>query len=40
MEAFLRFFEEMPVWMKAGWIGLCLSVFWILEGYYRLVAFR
>ena len=40
MDAFLLFFEEMPVWMKAGWIAFCLSLFWMLEGYYRLIAFR
>lgn len=34
MDAFLLFFEEMPVWMKAGWIVVCMSFFWILEGYY------
>ncbi len=27
----------MPVWMKAGWVFFVLFVFWILEGYYRLV---
>lgn len=24
----------MPIWMKAGWVFFCLSLFWILEGYY------
>lgn len=37
MQSFLTFFETMPVWMKAGWIFVVLSVFWILEGYYALV---
>ncbi len=27
----------MPVWMKAGWVFIVLTVFWILEGYYKLV---
>jgi len=39
MDAFLLFFEEMPVWMKAGWIFFCLAIFWILEGYYHLFLF-
>lgn len=34
MEAFLYFFESMPLWMKAGWVFFVLGVFWILEGYY------
>ncbi|MDX1542977.1 MAG: sterol desaturase family protein [Christiangramia sp.] len=37
MEAFLSFFEQMPVWQKAVWICLLLGGFWILEGYYALV---
>ncbi len=40
MDAFLNFFETMPTWMKAGWIFLVLSVFWIFEGYYQLVSFQ
>ncbi len=36
MNSFLTFFETMPVWMKAGWIFFVLSLFWILEGYYKL----
>ncbi|NND63048.1 MAG: sterol desaturase family protein [Flavobacteriaceae bacterium] len=36
MEAFLDFFENMPIWMKAGWIFLVMAIFWILEGYYNL----
>ena len=39
MEQFLLFFEQMPVWMKAGWVFFCLGVFWALEGYYRLFSF-
>ncbi|MBW2937285.1 sterol desaturase family protein [Aureisphaera sp. CAU 1614] len=34
MDAFLHFFEVMPVWQKAGWIVFCIALFWILEGYY------
>ncbi|MFC7356184.1 sterol desaturase family protein [Jejudonia soesokkakensis] len=37
MEAFLNFFETMPIWMKAGWVFFVLAIFWILEGYYSLV---
>jgi len=34
MEAFLDFFEKMPVWQKLIWIVSVISFFWILEGYY------
>ncbi|MEZ4778079.1 MAG: sterol desaturase family protein [Flavobacteriaceae bacterium] len=34
MEAFLSFFETMPVWQRLGWVVFCISLFWILEGYY------
>lgn len=37
MQSFLTFFETMPVWMKAAWVFFVLTVFWILEGYYKLV---
>ena len=37
MNSFLTFFETMPVWMKAGWVFFVLTIFWILEGYYKLV---
>lgn len=37
MHSFLNFFETMPVWMKAGWVFFVLIIFWILEGYYKLV---
>ncbi|SDE48689.1 sterol desaturase family protein [Ulvibacter litoralis] len=37
MDSFLAFFEEMPIWMKAGWVFVSLAFFWILEGYYKLV---
>ncbi len=40
MEAFLSFFEQMPVWQKAAWLCLVLGVFWLLEGYYALVKFK
>ncbi|MEP2936533.1 MAG: sterol desaturase family protein [Gilvibacter sp.] len=36
MDQFLTFFEQMPVWQKAGWIFLVLAVFWLLEGHYAL----
>jgi sterol desaturase/sphingolipid hydroxylase (fatty acid hydroxylase superfamily) len=36
MESFLRFFEVMPTWERAVWIIGCMSLFWILEGYYPL----
>ena len=36
MEAFLHFFETMPVWMKAGWVFFVLAFFWVLEGHYNL----
>jgi sterol desaturase/sphingolipid hydroxylase (fatty acid hydroxylase superfamily) len=35
MNAFLLFFEQMPVWQKLGWVIFCIAVFWLLEGYYR-----
>lgn len=34
MSAFLDFFETMPVWQKLGWVVFCISIFWLLEGYY------
>lgn len=37
MNSFLTFFETMPVWMKAGWIFFVITIFWVLEGYYKLV---
>ena len=37
MNSFLTFFETMPVWMKAGWVFFVLTIFWIFEGYYKLV---
>ena len=36
MESFLHFFEVMPTWQRAVWIVGCMSLFWILEGYYPL----
>jgi len=35
MTEFLLFFENMPVWQKLIWVVSCISVFWILEGYYK-----
>lgn len=40
MEAFLDFFENMPIWMKAGWIFFLLAIFWILEGNYGQISFK
>lgn len=40
MDAFLLFFENMPVWQKFAWLSLVLGGFWILEGYYALVKFK
>jgi sterol desaturase/sphingolipid hydroxylase (fatty acid hydroxylase superfamily) len=40
MDNFLNFFEIMPIWMKAGWVLFVLSVFWVLEGHYRLVNLK
>lgn len=40
MEAFLSFFETMPIWMKAGWVFFVLAIFWVLEGYYSLVVLK
>ena len=39
MNAFLDFFEHMPTWQKAGWVFVCLSAGWILEGARPLVRF-
>lgn len=36
MESFLGFFETMPVWQKLGWVIACITLFWMLEGYYGL----
>ena len=40
MDNFLNFFETMPIWMKAGWVLFVLSLFWVLEGHYRLVNLK
>lgn len=40
MEEFLNFFENMPIWMKAGWVVFSLTIFWILEGYYSLFVLK
>jgi len=40
LQNFLLFFENMPVWMKAGWVFFCLAIFWLLEGYYNLFSLR
>lgn len=39
MTLFLGFFETMPVWQKLAWVVLCISLFWILEGYYGQFRF-
>lgn len=36
MQDFLLFFETMPLWMKAFWIVLCISAFWLLENSFSL----
>ncbi len=38
MDAFLLFFEEMPIWIRFAWVVGVLAIFWILEGYYALVT--
>lgn len=40
MQDFLSFFENMPIWMKAGWVFFTLAIFWLLEGYYSLVVHK
>lgn len=40
MEAFLDFFQYMPVWQKAGWVIFCIALFWLLEGYYSKFQLR
>ncbi len=40
MDAFLHFFETMPVWQKLGWVVFCIAVFWVLEGYYNLTTLK
>ena len=37
MDSFLQFFEQMPSWQKLVWVGICLSVSWVLEGSYPLL---
>ena len=37
MQAFLDFFEFMPIWQKLIWVVGVISFFWILEGYYTFV---
>ena len=36
MEAFLNFFETMPVWQRAAWVFICLTFCWVLEGSFPL----
>lgn len=36
MEQFLLFFEDLPVFYKALWIVFCITLFWVLEGYFDL----
>lgn len=40
MEAFLQFFETMTLTYKAGWVVICLTFFWLLEGGIPLFLFR
>ncbi len=39
MQAFLDFFELMPVWQKLVWLISALGFFWILEGAYAFSNF-
>jgi sterol desaturase/sphingolipid hydroxylase (fatty acid hydroxylase superfamily) len=39
MEAFEQFFAVMPLWQKASWVLVCLSIFWLLEGGLPLFLF-
>ena len=36
MENFITFFEELSSAQKLGWIVICMSIFWILEGAFPL----
>ena len=29
----------MPLWMKAGWVVVCIGIFWVLEGNYSQFSF-
>lgn len=40
MQAFLSFFETMPIWMKALWIFICISAFWVLENGFSLFQLK
>jgi sterol desaturase/sphingolipid hydroxylase (fatty acid hydroxylase superfamily) len=40
MEQFLDFFGKLPNIGKVGWIVVCMSIFWILEGMWPLAGFR
>lgn len=40
MEQFLSFFEDLPIWLKAGWIVFCIALFWGLEGYFQLFKLK
>jgi sterol desaturase/sphingolipid hydroxylase (fatty acid hydroxylase superfamily) len=37
MDVFLAFFEQMPAWQRLAWVGVCLSLSWILEGSFPLL---
>ena len=39
MDAFLNFFETMPTWQKAAWVGICISLNLIFEGFIPLRKF-
>jgi sterol desaturase/sphingolipid hydroxylase (fatty acid hydroxylase superfamily) len=36
MEQFLSYFEDLPIIYKALWILFCITLFWVLEGYFSL----
>ncbi|PQJ14127.1 sterol desaturase family protein [Nonlabens tegetincola] len=37
MEAFLKFFETLPIYYKLVWLIGLITLFWILEGYYSFL---
>ena len=39
MENFITFFEELTSGQKLGWIVICMTLFWILEGAFPLAQF-
>jgi sterol desaturase/sphingolipid hydroxylase (fatty acid hydroxylase superfamily) len=33
---FLKYFEDMPNWMRLAWVVVCIAFAWVLEGVYPL----